>query len=191
MALTDSAVLVPGVGHILIATVGAAAPTYANLVTFAGNTATMPTGFTNLGHTSIDDVWVPDQDGGETDVKGSWQNASLREVVTSQAIDFYTVKSLQINDNVALSLYYGGGDFSDPNQFDVPDSPAPQEKAAIVVFLDGSDVMGFYTPKVSIFRADAIEAAADDFMTLPLKFTVLKNSTDPKIRWIGEFIGTP
>lgn len=189
MALTDGAVLVPGVGHIWTGVVGTATkPTLTALNTFA-SAGTVPSGWTSLGHTSLADVLVFDQSGGETDVKGSWQNPSLRTVITSTAVDFFTVKSLQVQDNTILSLYYGGGDASTANEFALPDSPAATEKAVTVVLLDGSTPVALYVPKASILRADAPDVSADDFMDFPLKFTILKYLTNPKATWISDLIG--
>lgn len=190
MAVDDNAVLVPGKAHIWTGTVGTATqPTLAQLTTFAGDTATVPAGWTDIGHTDLDDVLTFGQEGGETEVKGSWQNPSLRETTTEEAIDYYVVKSLQVLDNEALALYFGGGDATVADQFSLPDSPAPQERAAVVVFLDGATPLGFYTPKVSIRREDAIEVASDDFMKLPLRFTVVKATGEPKAVWIGDKLG--
>jgi hypothetical protein len=190
MALNDDAVLVPGKAHILTGTVGAVTkPTLAALTTFAGDTATPPAGFTDIGHTDLEDVLTFGQEGGETEVKGSWQNPSLRETTTAEAIDYYVIKSLQVLDNDALTLYFGGGDATVANEFALPDSPAPQERAALVVFLDGATPLGFFTPKVSIRREDAIEVANDDFMKMPLRFTVVKASGEKKAIWIGDPLG--
>lgn len=190
MALDDNAVLVPGKAHILIGTVGSTTkPTLAQLNTFAGDTSSVPAGLTDVGHTDLDDVLTFGQEGGETEVKGSWQNPSLRETTTAEAIDYYVIKSLQVLDNEALELYFGGGDDTVANEFALPDSPAPQERAACVVFLDGSTPLGFWTPKVSIRREDAIEVASDDFTKLPLRFTVVKASGEKKAIWIADKLG--
>lgn len=190
MALIDSAVLVPGQGHIWTGTVGTAVkPSLSDLTTFA-SAGTVPATWTDIGHTDSSDIWAPGQDGGDTDVKGSWQNPSLRQVVTSQTIDFFVVKSIQVLDNSVLSLYYGGGDATTANEFAVPDNPTAQEKACTVVFLDGSKPLALYCPKVSILRDDAIEAATDAFMALPLRFTILKYLTNPKSVWISDALGS-
>lgn len=189
MALNDDAVLLPGTGHVLTATVGATKPALADLTSFAADTTDLPTGFTDLGHTSIDDIITFGQDGGDSEVKGSWQNPSLREVVTAQAVDFFTIPSLQVLDNEVLTLYYGGGSIAVANEFQLPDSPVPQEKAVAVIFLDGVIPVCFYVPKASIRRDDAIDASTDDFMSLPLRFTLVKASGQPRAIWIADDLG--
>lgn len=190
MSLNDDAVLVPGKAHILYGVVGTATQiSQTDLTAFAADTTTAITGWTDAGHTDLDDVLAFGQDGGETDVKGSWQNASLRETTTSEAVDFFTVKSLQVIDNTVLSWYYGGGDATVAGEFSLPDSAAATEQAVTVIFLDGSTPLGFYCPKVSIRRDDAIEVASDDFMKLPLRFTILQASGSKKAKWIHGDLG--
>jgi hypothetical protein len=190
MALNDSAVLVPGKGHILTGTVGSATqPTLTALTTFANNTATLPTGWTDLGHTDIDEILTFEQEGGETEVKRSWQNTALRETVTETAVDYFVAKSLQLIDNTILSYYYGGGDATVADEFSLPDSATATEKAVTVVFIDGSTVVGFYCPKVSIRREAGIELAFDDFTKVPLRFTVLQASGAKRGKWLHASLG--
>lgn len=188
MSLDDSAVLLPGTGHFLIGNVAAAQPVLADLTAFAADTSDLPTGFTDLGHTDLDQILTFGQDGGDTTVKGSWQNKSLREIVTTETVDFISAKSLQL-DNTVLSLYYGGGDATGTNTFEVPDSGTPTEKALCLIMLDGTTPVAIYASKVSIRRESEIEVASDDFTKFPLRFTFLKNASDPKLVWIGADLG--
>lgn len=186
----DDAVLVPGTGYFLIGDVATSTqPLQADLDAFAADTSDLPTGWTNLGHTDLDDIFAPGQEDGETETKGSWQNSALREVTLSEAIDYYVAKSLQVIDNDILTLYYGGGDASVAGEFSLPDTTTPQERAACVVFVSGSDIVGFYTPKVSIRREDAIEFASDDFTKIPLRFTILQKSGAKRAKWIHPDLG--
>lgn len=188
MALDDAAVLVPGVGHLWLNTVGTARWTYAQLNTYA-TTGVAPATWAELGHTDLDNPVSFGQDGGATDVKGSWQNPSLRQVITSQAIDSFVINAEQILDNVVLALYYGGGDASATNEFAIPDNPVAQEKAGILVMLDGTVPLGMAFPKLSILRDDNLAVATDDFIKAPLRFTVLKQSSLAKIYLIADKVG--
>lgn len=189
MALTDGAVLIPGRGSIWTGVVGTATkPTLAQLATFV-SAGTVPATWTDMGHTDLDDILAFGQDGGDTTVKGSWQNASLREITTATAVDFFVVKSLQLLDNAIMALYWGGGDASTANEFALPDSPVPQEKAVTVVMVDGTTPLAFYVPKASIRRDDAFDMSDDDFAKAPLRFTLLKHSTDPRGIWVGDLLG--
>lgn len=189
MAISDSAPLLPGIGHILLGTTGATKPALADLTAFAANTATLPTGFTDFGHTDLSNVLTFGQDGGDTTVKGSWQNASLREIVTTALVDHMVVKSIQFKDNTVLSLYYGGGDATTANEFAWPDTATPTEKALTLIMLDGTTPMALYASKVSIRREAEIEVTSDDYTKLPLRFTFLKNSSNPRAIWIADAIG--
>ena len=189
MTINDSAVLLPGVGHVLTGVVGAAKPSLANLITFAGNTATPPTGFTSVGHTDLDQVFTFGQDGGDTTVKGSWQNKSLREIVTASAVDYLVFKALQVLDNDVLTLYYGGGNIAVANEFALPDAPTPQERAFMVVMLDGANPVALYARKASLRRESEIEVASDDFTKLPIRATLLKDGANPRAVWIADPLG--
>lgn len=191
MAMDDNAVLIASNVHILTGVVDTAVkPTLAQLNTFAADLDTPPVGWTDLGHTSLENVTAFGQDGGETEVKGSIQNRALRELITEAAVDYFTANSLQILDNEVLSFYYGGGDSSVADEFALPDNPAPVERALCAVFLEGTDVVAFYASKASIRREESIETPSDDFMEAPLRFTPLKQTGQPKAIWIGEGLGT-
>jgi hypothetical protein len=189
MPLTDTATIIPGTGHVLLGATGAAKPTLAALETFAADTDTPPANYTDIGHTAIEDVLTFGSEGGETEVKGSWQNPSLREVLTSQIVDSVVVPALQIIDNEVLTLYYGGGDDSVANEFAVPDISVPQERALLIVMVDGADVLGLWSAKTSVKRDDAFSVDPTDFMTAPLRFTFLKAAGQPKSVWIADGLG--
>lgn len=189
MPQTDSAVQIASVGSIWTGAVGTAVkPTLAQLTTFV-TAGTVPTGWANLGHTNLNDILAPGQDGGDSEVKGSWQNRSLRTVITSAATDYFVVKSLQVKDNTVLSLYYGGGDASVANEFGVPDSPAATELATCIVMVDGTDPTAIYMPKASWLREDSMEFTTDDFTAAPLRITALKYNTLKRIYWINDALG--
>jgi hypothetical protein len=190
MALNDAAVLVPGVGHIYTNPASGVKWTAAQLATYV-SAGTVPSGFTELGHTDLDTILTWTADGGDTTTKGSWQNPSLRTVITSAAVDAITLNAEQVLDNDILTLFHGGGDDSVDGEFAWPDAPAAVERSAAILFLDGTDVLGLSLPKVSILRADVPSFAADDFMKLPLKFTILKDASLSRGYWLNATIGTP
>lgn len=189
MAVNDNAVLLPGVGHLLLGAVAAGKPTLSNLTAFAADTSTLPAGFTNLGHTDLDEILQFGKEGGDTEVKGSWQNASLREITTTAAVDYLVIKSLQIIDNTVLSLYHGGGSAATANEFAWPDNPTPQERALCLIMLDGTMPLALYAAKVSIRAEAEMEFAGDDFAKAPLRMTFLKDGASPRAVWIGDALG--
>lgn len=188
MAQTDAAVLYPSLGYVWTGVVGTATkPTTSQLATFL-SAGTVPSGWTTLGHTDLDNVLTFGSTGGDTTVKGSWQNASLREITTSTKVDYFDVKSLQLLDATVLSLFYGGGT-STTNEFAIPDTSSTTNMATTLVMVDSTTVVALYVPKASIKAAGDLEVAADDFVKVPLRFTPLKYSTNAKSTWISTVLG--
>lgn len=190
MAQTDSAVLVPGVGRIFTkAFTTGDTWTLTELDAFVADGVTTPVGWNELGHTDLDSIMTFGRDGGDTTTKGSWQNPSLRTVITTAAVDSFTLNAEQVKDNDVLTLFYGGGDASVAGRFALPDAPAAVERSVVVVFLDGDEATAFSVQRASILGDGAPTLAADDFVKLPLKFTVLKASGKPRAEWINDDLG--
>lgn len=189
MATNDLAVLIPSNVHILTAAVGTAKLTLTALETFAADLDTPPASWNDLGHTSVENVTTFDQEGGETTVLGSIQNRALREVQNEVPIDYFTANSLQVKDNEILTLYYGGGDATVVNEFALPDNAAIQERAIHAVFIDGAEVYALYANRCAIRREAGMETPADNFAELPLRFTPLKATGQPKAIWIADELG--
>lgn len=192
MALNDAAVVYPNTAHFFLGdSATATEPTLADIEAYVADTSTPITGMTDLGNTTLDNVMAWGSDGGDTEVKGSLQNKSLREVLTSEKVDYFTVNSMQVKDNEVLTLYYGGGDASQPNRFGTPDNPIIQNRAVLVVIFDDEGPLGMYAQKCSVRADDSIQMPADDFTSLPLRFTPLKVTGKSKIAWIADGLGTP
>jgi hypothetical protein len=189
MALIDTSTVIPGVGHFLIAALGATDPTWGDIEAFAADITDVPTGFEHFGHTDIDEVVAFDSEGGETEVKGSWQNPSLREVLTDAAVDYLVFRSLQVRDNDALTLFYGGGDVSVANQFGLPDNPAPQERYLVLVMMDAYGPIALRVPKASLRREGAMQVDRTDFIKMPIRATYLQASGKRRAYWMAEELG--
>lgn len=157
--------------------------------TVATTTSGGITGLTDLGHTDLDEVLAFGSEGGETEVKGSWQNKALREILTSAAIDYLVVKSLQLKDNDVLSLYYGGGDATVVDEFSLPDSPTVQERSLLVVMLDSGGPVGLWVPRAGVRREAEIGVTTDNFTTIPLRMTYLSASGLRRATWIAAGLG--
>jgi hypothetical protein len=178
MALTDSAVIIPGTGFIYLAPAETAIP--ASLTAPASPWA-------NLGHTSLDDGLTITRDGGDSEVVGTWQNPSLRERrdPTTFAI---TMVAHQV-DNTVLSLYFGGGDATVANQFGVTATTGTSSKAMYVRIVDGANEVGLYLPKVSIASEDDVELDPEGFISFPLRATVLQVSGSNLMTFINDALG--
>jgi hypothetical protein len=150
------------------------------------NVAATGTGWTNIGHTSRGDLPEFGFEGGDTEVKGTWQNESLREVVTDPVADYLTLMLHQF-DTQAFELYYGTDASVEAGVFGVANgNPAPVEKALLIVIVDGTRKVAFYSPKASLRRDDSISLAVDEFATLPIRATFLKHSNANKFEWVAE-----
>jgi len=188
MALNDNAVLTAAVGYVYFAPVGTAAPAAAdldglNLEDPSGWTAA---GWVNAGHTSEGDLPEFGFDGGDTEVRNTWQKKKLREVQTEDPVDFLTV-FLQQFDETAMELYYGPNASSTAGEFAVSAAGVqPVEKAVLVVIVDGDVRVGFHASKASVKRDDSIQLDTEDFGSLPIRCTFLSHSTNPLFKWINE-----
>lgn len=147
-------------------------------------------GWSAVGHTSRGDMPEFGFDGGDTEVKGTWQNESLREVVTDPLSDYLTLFLHQF-DSGSFELYYGEDASETPGVFGVSNSvAAPVEKAFLLIIVDGTNKVGFYSPKASVRRDDAVQIPVDEFASLPIRATFLKYGTANKFEWISSSLFT-
>ena len=188
MALNDAAVVTPAVGYIYVAPVDTASPTPSQIEAFDPSTGFV--GWTQLGHTSRDDLPVFGFDGGESEVRGTWQNASFKRVTTEVAQDFVTFNALQIDETI-LSYYYGEtSPGSTLGKFDVNNAATSGiDTALLIVIVDGTTVVGFHASKVTMGREDSIELAVDEFMAVPLRASILKSGSNPLFSWLSYDTG--
>src|SRR5690606_37930016 len=117
MALNANAVYTAAKGYVYVADVAdAVAPTPAEIKAFIGESG-LGAPWRDLGHTSREELPEFGFDGGETETRGTWQNAALRTVVPEAAVDYVVVQLHQFDDE-ALELYYGVPNASeDPGQY--------------------------------------------------------------------------
>ena len=150
-----------------------------------------PNGWSTVGHTARDDLPEFGFDGGDTEVRGTWQNENLREVVTKPISDYLTI-FLQQWDIDSLTLYYGADASKQSGVFGVKGgTPVPVERALLVVIVDGDTKIGFYAPKASIKRDDSISLATDEFASLPVRATFLKYGSSNIFEWVNQELFTP
>lgn len=177
MALDSTKVLKVGTGHFYTAPVGTALP--ADLRNPGGS-------WTEVGHTSVQDILSASSEGGETTTLRSLQNSTLR-TTTAARTEAFIMNLLQF-DTAGLKLYYGSNATVDGNQVVyVPSSPVATEVAWLVVFYDGQVTAGVYAPKVSIIRSDDLSISdTENLAQLSLKVTPLNNgANDWAIAWIS------
>jgi hypothetical protein len=178
VSLTDSAVLIPGTGHIYLAPSGTATP--ASLTAPAAP-------WEELGHTSRDDGLTITRDGGDSNILGTWQNPTLRD--RRDPVTFAITLTAHQVDNTVLGLYFGGGDATVANTFGVTSTVGTTERAMFVRIIDGTNEVGLYLPKVSVGSDDDMSLDAEGFISFPLRATVLQQSGQHLIDWIADNLG--
>lgn len=191
MALNDDAIFTAARGFVLVGEVGVAAePDKDDIAAF--DELTLPSGWELIGHTSADELPEFGFDGGDTEVRGSWQNEALKTVQTEALVDYVTLNLMQFDDS-AFELYYGA-----PNdqgaaegEFVVQTTDTPGvDKALLIVMVDGQFKIGFYSPKSNIRREESISLDTDTFAYLPIRATFLKETGQPLYKWIAPHLNT-
>ena len=188
--LNTDALLIAGRGNVLIGNVGLEVPTYASILAYAANLTTLPPGLATIGHTDPDELPQWDSDGGDTEMRRTWEMDNVREARGAAAAEWFIVRALQF-DNETLAMYEGGGDVSQPNVLAAPALKADVYKSALVIYIDGANVLGYYCPKVGVRKDSTPEHSIDDWSKLPLRFTELSHVGMRIHYWIGEHLGTP
>jgi len=165
VALNDDATLIPDTGNYFTAEVGTA---------FPEDLTSIPSPWTPIGHTSLEDVLGFESEGGDSTVIATLQNKTLRTKRTPRT-DSMNV-TLQQFDREALKLYFGSNavDVEDGKLIGVPQNPTPTTVAFLAVFYDGENAFAVYAPKAEIFRAEDIDITdTETLANLPLKVTPL------------------
>ncbi|MER5632165.1 hypothetical protein [Streptomyces nitrosporeus] len=144
MPLNDNATLVVGSGNYLTAPVGTAMP---------GDLLVPVSPWSNVGHTSLEDVFGITSEGGEATTIGSLQNQSLRTKYSARTETM--TFTLQQFDEAGLRLYFGANapELTD-GTIGVPANPEPTKAAFMAVFIDGENHFALYAPKAEIYRND-------------------------------------
>ncbi|AOT24679.1 major tail protein [Mycobacterium phage Stasia] len=189
MALNDNAVLTAAVGYVYTGPVGTAAPAAADLDGLnLLDTASWGTGlelWLPTGHTSRGDMPEFGFEGGDSEIKGTWQKKKLAEVTTEDPVDYLTI-FLQQFDEESLTLYYGENASTVAGEFAVASGSRAVERAVLVIIEDGDVRVGFHASKSSVKRDDAIQLPVDDFASLPVRATFLDHDNEPLFKWLNE-----
>ncbi len=186
MTHIDDAVITPGTGFIFVAPTGTARPETSLIESYEAMDDEHFPGYVSIGHTSRDDLPTFGFDGGDTEVQGTWSNATFREVVTEAPADYVTFNALQFDEQV-LGLYYGVEDANlGDGVFEVQTAPTSTiPRSLLVVIVDGPRRVAFHAASTSIRREDSIELEVDSFAAFPLRATFLKMSGQPIYSWVG------
>lgn len=153
MALDDTAVLAPSTGHFYTAVYNATTP-----VAMPADLAAPGVSYTEVGHTSLEDILSSASEGGDATVLGTLQNKQLRTAYSPRTEQFtFTIQQF---DEAALKLYYGSNAVVDTDgNVMVPNAPTPSIVTFLLVLVDGTTEFGLYIPKAEIFRAEDLEVS--------------------------------
>ncbi|AOZ62774.1 major tail protein [Rhodococcus phage Yogi] len=141
-------------------------------------------GWAPIGHTSEGDLPELGFEGGDTEVRNTWQRTGLREVNTDTPFDYMTMKLAQF-DASGFQFYYGDNASTVEGVFGVDSSVIkPVERALFMLIVDGDLRVGFRAAKASIRRDESISLATDEFGTLPVRATFIKHPGNHLFEWI-------
>lgn len=187
MALDETEVYIASTGYILLGDPDTAAPTDLASFDYVNGTAE----WESVGHTARDELPEFGYDGGDTENRGTWQNASLRVVETEAPADYVTFNVHQFNTSL-LSLYYRSSGGSTAGRFEVGSNEAfDGRRSLLIVIVDGvNGPIGFHAPRSDIRRNDAISLDTEEFAYLPLRASFLDGSSEGyRFAWISEDMG--
>jgi hypothetical protein len=169
VAVNDNATLVINAGNYFTAVTGTTLPADLRAPGVA---------WTNVGHTSLEDIFSISSEGGEATVLGTLQSKTLRTSYSSRSETM--TFTLQQFDADALKLFYGSNAVVNADgSIGVPTNPTPTVKAFLAVFIDGDNEFAFYAPKAEIYRADDLELSDTESLAgLPLGVKPVVNGTN-------------
>lgn len=175
--MTDAPIL-PSTGYVYVAPVGTPMPTLP-----IADPKDPGSEWTSIGNTSLENGISRAVDGDDPAVLGSWQNPNLRTTRPTKT------RSLSINlidfTVAAYELYYGGGTVVGPDgvtpatpedtvkAFQIPSNAVPQEKALLIIAVDGEYQVVEHYSKTSIIGSDAIEYDPTALAEIPVTATML------------------
>lgn len=159
MAINDNATLVIATGKFYTAAVGTAMPT---------SLLAPPVAWTEVGHTSLEDIFSMSSEGGEATTIGTLQNKALRTKYSARTETM--AFTLQQFDTAGLKLYYGSNAVTlADGSLGVPTEPIPTSTAFLCVFIDGYNHFAFYCPKSEVYRNDDMSLSDTESLAgLPL-----------------------
>ena len=164
MALIDEATLIVGTAKFYTAVVGTEAPL---------DLAAPGVEWTEIGHTSLDNIMGFESEGGDKNVKGTLQKKKLR-TTRGDRTDSFRV-DLQQFDEAGLKLFHGSNATVIAGMIQVPIEAIPTTTAFLMVAIDGLNEFGVHAPKSEIYRGDNMEIAdTESLASLPLDVTPMQ-----------------
>ena len=127
-----------------------------------------------IGAMSRDNLPTSGNDGGDTDVKGSWDGLISRVVQTAASIDYLDMNPWQFDSKI-MSMYWGLGKYNAATKvFTVTTvGGTPLERAYLLIVADGPARIGLHAWKASFSRSDSYALSTEDFTEWPVRATWL------------------
>lgn len=171
------AVFQPGVGGVFYnEKVGAECPTIEEIMawfTAGDKRAPIGTAWRGIGYTSIEDLPGIDSETEGGEKMGVWEDPDFR-VSPITSTDTVTVKPVQWSP-VPIKHRFGALATLDGEKgiIAVPKVYTPVEVSLFVLFIDGDRPLGVHYYRVSSSPDGGIEPDREQFLALPIKYTVL------------------
>lgn len=162
--------IIPGQGWVLLGEKDTAVP---DIATWDPSKPTGLTGFTVLGHTSKDNPPALSKDGGETELKDTWDVPGLR-AETSVVKWSATVNVVSVTQSV-LELAFPGGKWDNEHKaMFIPANATTVSKAVLIIMKDAvAGYSAIYIPSGAIALGEAPSIATDGFFELQLNISAL------------------
>ncbi len=161
-------VIIPGKGAIFVAEVGATPPDYKTVSPTAPGT-----GWTCLGHTSVENNVSLSKDGGDATSYDSWWDNGI-EVTYASTTWSLTVGALEVTkENFDLAFNGEAETVTDHGGYLVPSSIVANKKALFIVAIQGDKRLGLYIPNASVSLGDAPAFDREALFEVPLSANIL------------------
>lgn len=170
--VTQDPVLVPNTGYVFVAPSGTPKP---ELPYDIRNERTLQSSvgvsWTSIGNTSLENGISREFEGDDPEVLGTWQKPNLR---TTNPPKVYALTIALADFTIdSYTLYYGGGSVAADGSFVIPNVSAAQERALLIVAVDGDRHVVEYYERVSIIGAEGTQFDPAAMAEMPVRITVL------------------
>jgi hypothetical protein len=182
MATLPDNAMNPATGYVFTAVVGTARPAIA-----AGFDYTAPSTWGEalqdatdgplwkpVGHTSLENGIEFSSDGDDPETLGTWQVSNLR--TTNPRRTYSVVINLADFTVETYKLFYGGGQevtVEGVPSFVIPDNPVAQERALLILAVDGDHLVAQHFRKVSLLGSDSMTYDPAALTEMPVRATIL------------------
>ena len=167
MALNKSAMVVASRGTYFLADAEAKMPS-GGINAFAQHFlsgAPLPAGWEVVGHTSRENMYSPEFDGGETEAKGSWEDENARTLTSPESLS-YELGLLQFDKDTLLKM--SGGWETASGGVALPSTSRQFTGGILGLIVDGTKVSGFRDPNCDIRITGLGALSTEDYRELTI-----------------------